>query len=96
MKFDNVQRRFGGQGRGEWAGQGCCSGPQAARPPAGTALAGRTDAGAGECVFVCLGSRVGFRPVWPLSGRKGHVGGCASCVSRRAKCILGLEVTLLT
>ena len=52
--------------------------PQGPRGPAGPMPAPL-------CVCVCVGSGVGFRPFWPLSGRKGHVRGCASCVSRRAK-----------
>ena len=67
----------------------------AARPQAPCRPAGPMPAPGSVCMCVSVvGS--GVPPLWPLSGRKGHVRGCASCVSRRDKCILSLEWTLLT
>ena len=46
LKFDNAQQRSEAKGSGGWARQGCRSGALAGCRPAGTAPAGRTDAGA--------------------------------------------------
>ena len=54
VEFENAQQPEEAKGSGGWARQGCRSGAQAARPPAGTARAGLADPGAVVCVCVCL------------------------------------------
>ena len=66
-----MQQRFEAKGSGGRARQGCRGRAQAARPPAGTARAGRADAGAVVCVCVCVSVVAwGFGPSGPCRAEK--------------------------